>query len=73
MAKSSTRLDGFTLLFAFALVAMVVGIGAIIFKGEPRRDDTLARQLQVIRDAQTIDDLRPLLEEIVRKQRNDYR
>ena len=41
--------------------------------GEPRRDARMERQLETIRTAQSIDDLRPLLEEIVRKQRVDYK
>jgi len=41
--------------------------------GEPRRDARLERQLEMIRTAQSIDDLRPVLEEIVRRQRRDYK
>ena len=41
--------------------------------GEPRRDARLEHQLEMIRTAQSIDDLRPLLEEIVRRQRRDYK
>lgn len=62
----------------FILVGlMVVLVGSFVWfattKSEPARDARLERQLATIREARSIDDLRPLLEEIVRKQRNDYR
>lgn len=56
---------------------MIMFFGTFIWfvttEAEPRRDARLERQLATIRTAQSIDDLRPLLEEIVRRQRNDYR
>lgn len=57
------------------LMVMFFGtfIWYVVTETEPRRDARLERQLTTIRGAQSIDDLRPLLEEIVRRQRNDYR
>lgn len=56
---------------------MIMFFGTFIWfvatESEPRRDARLERQLATIRTAQSIDDLRPLLEEIVRRQRNDYK
>jgi hypothetical protein len=56
---------------------MVMFFGTFIWyvatETEPRRDARLERQLATIREARSIDDLRPLLEEIVRRQRNDYK
>lgn len=40
---------------------------------DPRRDVLLESQLQQIAHAQTVEDLRPILEQIVRKQRHDYK
>lgn len=39
----------------------------------PERDHVLQLQMQQIDRAQTVDDLKPILTEIVRKQRPDYR
>lgn len=55
------------------LAFFVPFIWFIATKSEPARDARMARQLELIRSAQTVDDLRPVLEEIVRRQRNDYR
>jgi hypothetical protein len=40
---------------------------------DPNRDLKMERQMQAIHAAQTVDDLKPILVEIVRKQRHDYR
>lgn len=56
---------------------MIAVFGPVIWfaesVSEPARSARLERQLEMIRTAQSIDDLRPLLEEIVRRQRVDYR
>lgn len=63
-----------TFIFVGLMLAFFVPfIWWVATETEPRRDARLERQLAMIRDAQTIDDLRPLLEEIVRRQRSDYR
>ena len=63
-----------TFIFVGAMLAFFVPfIWWVATEAEPRRDARLERQLGMIREAQTIDDLRPLLEEIVRRQRNDYK
>jgi len=63
-----------TYIFVGLMLAVFVPlIWFVVTETEPRRDARLERQLATIRSAQTIDDLRPLLEEIVRRQRNDYR
>ena len=63
-----------TFIFVGCMLAFFVPfIWFIATKSEPARDARMVRQLELIRSAQTIDDLRPVLEEIVRRQRNDYR
>lgn len=51
----------------------LMGIILIWSSLEPRRDALLENQLQQIAQAETVDDLKPILEQIVRKQRHDYK
>lgn len=63
-------------IFIFVGLTIVLFGSVIWYAGsvsEPARDARLERQLAMISTAQSIDDLRPLLEEIVRRQRNDYK
>jgi hypothetical protein len=63
-----------TVIFVGLMIAFFgTFIWFVVTETEPRRDARLERQLEMIRTAQGIDDLRPLLEEIVRRQRNDYK
>jgi hypothetical protein len=62
-----------TVFFAIMAVALVSLIIYAATVSEPARDARLEHQLGLIHSARSIDDLRPLLEQIVRQQRNDYR
>jgi hypothetical protein len=55
--------------------AIVAGVGVVLLltTDRSRRNLKLEQQVERINQAQTVDDLRPILLEIVRKQRHDYR
>lgn len=55
--------------------AIVTGVGVVLLltTDRSRRNLKLEQQVERINQAQTVDDLRPILLEIVRQQRNDYR
>ena len=59
------------------VVATIAGTGGAplyaAFVYEPRRDERLEAQLTAIREAATVDDLKPVLEQIVRHNRGSYR
>lgn len=58
------------------VVTVVVAFGAPLYAAfvyEPRRDERLEAQLTAIREAATVDDLKPVLEQIVRHNRGSYR
>jgi hypothetical protein len=63
----------FGIFWAVLILAMTGIILYIVAVGEPRRNATLERRLAEIDMAQTVEDLRPLLREIVKQQRHDYR
>ena len=58
------------------VATIVVAVGAPLYAAyvhEPRRDARLEAQLMIIREARTVDDLKPVLEQIVRHNRGSYR
>lgn len=57
-------------------VCVIIPFAVVLLKFstvDTRRDALLQSQLQQIAQAQTVEDLKPLLEQIVRKQRHDYK
>lgn len=63
-----------TILFVgLMLVFFVPLVWFVATADESKRAVRMERQLELIRSAQTIDDLRPLLEEIVKRSRHDYK
>ena len=63
-----------TLVFVFGcVVTFGLALAFILTSVEAKREARLDRQLAAIQSAKTVDDLRPILEEIVRKQRMDYK
>ena len=58
------------------VATIAVAVGAPLYAAfvyEPRRDQRLEAQLTAIREAATVDDLKPVLEQIVRHNRGSYR
>lgn len=66
-------MKGLVMIMIMSLILIIASGTLWLSTQDPKRDLKMETLVQTISAAQTVDDLKPILIEIVRKQRHDYR